>query len=84
MKSMRLLVCGVMISLTAAAAFAQSPPPRPHWPAADPARTLYAPAGQQPTGAAAQPAPRGDLRGDIASNARTRAARHRNGPQKRR
>lgn len=73
MKSMRLLVCGVMVSLTAAAAFGQSPPPRPHWQASDPAHSLWPPAGQHARGAAAQPAPRGDLRGDIASNARTRA-----------
>lgn len=74
MKTMRLLVCGVMVSLTTATAFGQSPPPRPRWPMADPARTLWPPAGQRTQGPVAEPAPRGDLRGDIASNARTRAA----------
>jgi len=74
MKSMRLLVCGVMVSLTTAAAFGQSPPPRPHWQPADPARSLWPPTAQHAPGGAAEAAPRGDLRGDIASNARTRAA----------
>jgi len=73
MKSMRLLVCGVMVSLTTVVAFGQSPPPRPHWQNSDPAHSLWPPAGPRPPGAANQPAPRGDLRGDIASNARTRA-----------
>jgi len=82
---MRLLVCGVMVSLTAVAAFGQSPPPRPRWQTSDPARSLWPPPPPQPPGAAKQPAPRGDLRGDIASNARTRAdGPRRNGAPKRR
>ena len=85
MKTMRLLVCGVMVSLTTAAAFGQSPPRHPHWPAADPARTLLPPGAPPPPGARAEPAPRGDLRGDIASNARTRAATpHHGGAPRRR
>jgi len=72
MKAMRLLVCGVMVSLTAAAAFGQSPPPHPRWQSSDPARALWPPAGQRAPAGAARPAPRGDLRGDIANNARTR------------
>ena len=74
MKSMKLLVCGVMVSLTTAAAFGQAPPPRPRWQTSGPARSLWPPAGPRSPGAANQAAPRGDLRGDIASNARTRAA----------
>ena len=74
MKAMRLLVGSVMVSLTAVVAFGQSPPPRPHWQTSDPARSLWTPARPgSPTGPN-QAAPRGDLRGDIASNARTRAA----------
>jgi hypothetical protein len=74
MKTMRLLVCGAMVSLTAAAAFGQPPPPRPHWQSEAPERSLWPNASAHPPGAANQSAPRGDLRGDIASNARTRAA----------
>jgi hypothetical protein len=85
MKSMKLLVCGVMVSLTTAVAFGQTPPQRPHWPNSDPARTLWPPADPRAPGAGNEPAPRGDLRGDIASNARTRAVPPReNGSPKRR
>lgn len=85
MKSMRLLVCGVMVSLTTAAAFGQSPPPRPHWQNADPARSLWPPAPARAPGATSPALPRGDLRGDITSNARTRAAppRQDGGPRRR-
>jgi len=84
MKAMRLLVCGVMVSMTAAAAFGQSPPPRPRWQSPDPARPLWAPSGEHGPGAKNQPLPRGNLRGDIANNARTHAApRQQGGPRRR-
>lgn len=71
MKSMSLLLCGVVVSLATVAAQAQQPPRA--WnrqangaeiqPSPEDARSRQLP----PT------APRGDLRGDIANNARSRA-----------
>ncbi|PXW27143.1 hypothetical protein C7408_10446 [Paraburkholderia caballeronis] len=87
MKSMKLLVCGVMVSLTAVAAFGQSPSPQtPSWHTNGPGRPLWPPAaGPHPQPGANEAAPRGDLRGDIASNARTRNAppRQDNAPRRR-
>jgi len=85
MKAMRLLVCGVLVCMTAAAAPGQSPPARPRWQAPDPARPLWAPAGQRAPAAPKPPLPRGNLRGDIENNARTHgaASRQPGGPARR-
>jgi hypothetical protein len=72
MRPMSLLVCGIVVSTLAATAFAQQRPQGWNWRPEQPA-TLQA---WQQTEARNQnftpPAPRGDLRGDIASNVRAR------------
>ena len=69
MKPMSLLLCGIVVSSIAAIAAAQERPPG--WSAKD----GRAPAAQRSSTQQREftpPAPRGDLRGDIASNAHTR------------
>ncbi|MEZ0605353.1 hypothetical protein ACAX43_24780 [Paraburkholderia sp. IW21] len=72
MKPMSLLLYGIVVSSMAAPALAQQRPQGWNW---RPDRTATAEASQQ-SGARSRdftpPAPRGDLRGDIASNVRTR------------
>ena len=72
MRPMSLYVCGLLMSLLAATAFAQQRPQGWNWRPEQPA-TLQA---WQQAEARSQnftpPAPRGDLRGDIASNVRAR------------
>jgi hypothetical protein len=70
---MSLLLCGIVVSFAAASSFAQQRPPGWNWRPDQPA-TLQA---WQETEARSNrdftpPAPRGDLRGDIASNVRAR------------
>ena len=73
MKASTLLVHGAVVALTSTAAMSQAQPPPP---ASDfHVTTKASMAASQNAGRsrdAAPPAPRGDLRGDIASNARPR------------
>ena len=72
MKPMSLLVCGIVVSSLAAGAPAQQRPRDLNWQPGQPAG-LHA--WQQEDARNREftpPAPRGDLRGDIASNARAR------------
>ncbi|WP_434109618.1 hypothetical protein [Paraburkholderia caffeinilytica] len=72
MKPMSLLLCGIVVSSMAAPALAQQRPQGWNW---RPDHTASVEALQQ-NGARSRdftpPAPRGDLRGDIASNVRPR------------
>jgi hypothetical protein len=72
MKPMSLLLCGIVISSMAAPALAQERPQAWNW---RPDRTASLDAWQQNEARNRDftpPAPRGDLRGDIASNVRAR------------
>ncbi|RAS24286.1 hypothetical protein [Paraburkholderia bryophila] len=72
MKPMSLLLCGIVISSMAAPALAQQRPEGWNW---RPERTASLEAWQQGDARGRDftpPAPRGDLRGDIASNVRAR------------
>ena len=72
MKPMSLLLCGIVISSMAAPAFAQQRPQGWNW---RPDRSATLEAWQQSEAHNRDftpPAPRGDLRGDIASNVRAR------------
>jgi hypothetical protein len=71
MKPMSLLLCGIVVSSIAASAFGQQKPQGWNW---RPDRPATVEAWQQDgrTRDFTPPAPRGDLRGDIASNVRTR------------
>ena len=71
MKPMSLLLCGIVVSLIAAPAFAQQKPPGWSW-RTDRAATLEASQQGEHPREFTPPAPRGDLRGDIASNVRAR------------
>ena len=77
MKPMSLLSRGIVLSvLVASGVLAQQRPPgfeRPNRPASPAAlATAQHPAPPDPKGQFTPPAPRGDLRGDIASNVRGR------------
>ncbi|MDE1011063.1 hypothetical protein PQR68_16865 [Paraburkholderia agricolaris] len=72
MKPMSLLLCGIVVSSMAAPALAQQRPQGWNW---RPDHTATVQAWQQNDARGRDftpPAPRGDLRGDIASNARMR------------
>ncbi|QQC64965.1 hypothetical protein [Paraburkholderia ginsengisoli] len=72
MKPMSLLLCGIVISSMAAPALSQERPQAWNW---RPDRTATLEAWQQSQTRSRDftpPAPRGDLRGDIASNVRAR------------
>ena len=72
MKPMSLLLCGIVISSMAAPALAQERPQAWNW---RPDRTASLDAWQQNEARNRDftpPVPRGDLRGDIASNVRAR------------
>lgn len=72
MKPMSLLLCGIVLSSMAATALAQQRPQGWNW---RPDRAASMEAWQQSAARSRDftpPAPRGDLRGDIASNVRTR------------
>ncbi|NMM01046.1 hypothetical protein HHL24_24280 [Paraburkholderia sp. RP-4-7] len=84
MKPMSLLLCGIVVSSMAAPALAQQRPQGWNW---RPDHTATAEAWQQSEPRNRDftpPVPRGDLRGDIASNARTRQEPPREDPTHRR
>ncbi|WGS51368.1 hypothetical protein LFL96_07665 [Paraburkholderia sp. D15] len=84
MKPMSLLLCGIVISAMAAPALAQQRPDGWNW---RPDRAASLQAWQQGDARGREftpPAPRGDLRGDIASNVRERPEFPREGPPRRR
>jgi hypothetical protein len=83
MKPMSLLLCGIVVSSIAASVFAQQKPPGWNWPSNHPATTEARQQGERPP-EFTPPAPRGDLRGDIASNVRTRPEPPRDDPQRQR
>lgn len=72
MKPMSLLLCGIVVSLIAAPSFAQQKPSGWNWRPDQPAtREAWQQQGER-SREFTPPAPRGDLRSDIASNVRTR------------
>ncbi|WP_341312473.1 hypothetical protein WN982_13420 [Paraburkholderia sp. IMGN_8] len=84
MKPMSLLLCGIVVSSMAAPALAQQRPQGWNW---RPDHTASVDASQQSetrNRGFTPPAPRGDLRGDIASNVRTRPEPPREDPTRRR
>ncbi|CAE6816365.1 hypothetical protein [Paraburkholderia haematera] len=84
MKPMSLLLCGIVVSSMAAPALAQQHPQVGNW---RPDRTATVEAWQQSNTRERDftpPAPRGDLRGDIASNVRMRPEPPREDPTRRR
>ena len=83
MKPMSLLLCGIVVSSIAAPAFAQQKPQGWNWRPDRPA-TLEAWQQDERPREFTPPAPRGDLRGDIASNVHTRPEPPRDdGPRRR-
>ncbi|EIF31602.1 hypothetical protein BCh11DRAFT_07131 [Burkholderia sp. Ch1-1] len=83
MKPMSLLLCGIVVSSMAAPALAQQRQQAWNW---RPDRAATVEAWQQGDTHARDftpPAPRGDLRGDIASNVRTRPEAPRQDPTRR-
>ncbi|MGF6723051.1 hypothetical protein P3T43_002403 [Paraburkholderia sp. GAS41] len=83
MKPMSLLLCGIVVSLIAAPAFAQQRPEGWNWHPDRPATLSVWQQGERPR-EFTPPSPRGDLRGDIASNVRTRPESAREDAQRRR
>jgi hypothetical protein len=84
MKPMSLLLCGIVVSSMAAPALAQQRTQGWNW---RPDRTASVEAWQQSETHSREftpPTPRGDLRGDIASNARARPEPPREDPTRRR
>ncbi|MCC8401533.1 hypothetical protein LJ655_06420 [Paraburkholderia sp. MMS20-SJTN17] len=72
MKPMSLLLCGIVISLMAAPSFAQQRPQGWNWRPDHPATLEASQQSEAHNRDFTPPAPRGDLRGDIASNVRAR------------
>jgi hypothetical protein len=72
MKPMSLLLCGIVISSMAAPALAQQRQQAWNWRPDRPATIEGWQQSQQRNHDFAPPSPRGDLRGDIASNVRAR------------
>jgi hypothetical protein len=83
MKPMSLLLCGIVVSSIAAPAFGQQKPQGWNW-RPDRAATLEASQQDQHPREFNPPAPRGDLRGDIASNVRGRPVPSHDGDSRRR
>ncbi|QCP49979.1 hypothetical protein FAZ95_12785 [Trinickia violacea] len=82
MKSMSLLLCGVVVSLATVAAHAQHAPR--DWNRQSNGAPIQSLPQNDPRGPQITPTvPRGDLRGDIASNARSRAEPARGGENRR-
>jgi len=82
MKSMSLLLCGVVVSLATVAAHAQHVPR--DWNRQSNGVMIQSPPRDDPRGHQITPTvPRGDLRGDIASNARSRPEPARGGENRR-
>jgi hypothetical protein len=83
MKPMSLLLCGIVVSLIAAPTFAQQRPTGWNWRPDRPTGLETWQQGERPR-EFTPPAPRGDLRGDIASNVRTRPDQpHEDAPRRR-
>ncbi len=74
MKPTSLVVCGIMVSLSALAAYAQSNQPQQGHQNRPPAHVTLPAHDPHGLADANRGVPRGDLRGDIASNARIRNA----------
>jgi hypothetical protein len=72
MKPMSLLLCGIVVSSMAAPAFAQQRPQTWNWRPDHPATVEAWQQSETRARGFTPPAPRGDLRGDIASNVRAR------------
>ncbi|AXF14656.1 hypothetical protein PQQ88_23220 [Paraburkholderia caledonica] len=84
MKPMSLLLCGIVLSSMAASTLAQERPQGWNW---RPDRTASMEAWQQSAARSREftpPTPRGDLRGDIASNVRARPEAPHGEPSRRR
>ncbi|RKE36611.1 hypothetical protein B0G76_2813 [Paraburkholderia sp. BL23I1N1] len=84
MKPMSLLLCGIVVSSMAAPVLAQQRPQGWNW---RPDHSATVEAWQQSDPRSREftpPAPRGDLRGDIASNVRARPDQPREDPTRRR
>ncbi len=84
MKPMSLLLCGIVVSSMAAPALAQQRPQGGNW---RPDHTATVEASQQNETRSRDftpPVPRGDLRGDIASNVRARPEPPREDPARNR
>ncbi len=84
MKPMSLLLCGIVVSSMAAPALAQQRQQAWNWRPDRPATAEAWQQGNTQNRDFTPPAPRGDLRGDIASNARTRPEGTRDDPAGRR
>jgi len=81
MKPMSLLLCGIFVSSIAAPAFAQQRPQEWNWSPNRPATLNARQPGERPR-EFTPPAPRGDLRGDIANNVRDRPQTRRDDSQR--
>jgi hypothetical protein len=84
MKPMSMLLCGIVVSSLAAPALAQQRPQGWNWRPEHPASIEAWQQDDARGHAFTPPAPRGDLRGDIASNVRERSEPPRDGGQRRR
>ncbi|SIT39934.1 conserved exported hypothetical protein [Paraburkholderia ribeironis] len=84
MKAMSLLLCGIVISSMAAPALAQQRQQAWNWRPDRPATVEAWQQSERRNHDFAPPAPRGDLRGDIASNVRARPEAPREDPTRRR
>ncbi|CAG4891140.1 hypothetical protein [Paraburkholderia saeva] len=83
MKPVSLLLCGMVVSSLAVPTLAQERPPSWNWHPDRPAG-LKASQNGAPDRGFTPPTPRGDLRGDIASNVRERPDPSRGNDQRRR
>jgi hypothetical protein len=81
---MSMLLCGIVVSSLAAPALAQQRPQGWNWRPEHPARIEAWQRDDSRNRAFTPPAPRGDLRGDIASNVHERPEPPREGGQPRR
>jgi hypothetical protein len=81
---MSMLLCGIVVSSLAAPALAQQRPQGWNWRPEHPASIEAWQQDDARGHAFTPPAPRGDLRGDIASNVRERSEPPRDGGQRRR
>ncbi|MFM0208768.1 hypothetical protein PQQ96_15290 [Paraburkholderia sediminicola] len=72
MKPMSLLLCGIVVSSMAAPALAQQRPQGSNWRPDHTATVEASQQGETRNRDFTPPVPRGDLRGDIASNVRAR------------
>jgi hypothetical protein len=84
MKPMSLLLCGIVVSSLAAPALAQQRPQGWNWRPDHPANLQTWQQSDARARGFTPPAPRGDLRGDIASNVRERPEPQHDDGQRRR